>query len=206
MAPPYFIKRMIYTDNWAWIHIPKTSGVNFRDRVGHQPGVTIARTRSLFKHQTLQSWLDNGPLNSSQFIFTFVRNPYDRIVSLYNHLATNGNNPKLSPFKKFIMEDIDKGLIRSFKGPRVSNKIPMEMFDLCWPQYNFIENDQGIDVRCYKMETELPLVEKYVGCIFTDTNINEKPHAPWQTYYDSDSIKKVEDFYMEDFKRFNYEY
>ena len=154
----------------------------------------------------MQSWLDNGPLNSSQFIFTFVRNPYDRIVSLYNHLATNGNNPKLSPFKKFIMEDIDKGLIRSFKGPRVSNKIPMEMFDLCWPQYKFIENDQGIDVRCYKMETELPLVEKYVGCIFTDTNINEKPHAPWQTYYDSDSIKKVEDFYMEDFKRFNYEY
>ena len=197
---------MIYTDNWAWIHIPKTSGVNFRDRVGHQPGVTIARTRSLFKHQTLQSWLDNGPLNSSQFIFTFVRNPYARIVSLYNHLATGPNNPDLSPFKKFIMEDLDEGIIRSFKGPRVDKKILIEMFDLLWPQYKFIENDQGIDVRCYKMETELPLVEKYVGHIFTDTNINEKPHAPWQTYYDSDSIKKVEDFYMEDFKRFNYEY
>jgi hypothetical protein len=197
---------MIYTDNWAWIHIPKTSGVNFRDRVGRQPGVTIARTRSLFKHQILQWWLDNSILNSSQFIFTFVRNPYARIVSLYNHLATNGNNPDLSPFKKFIMDDIDTGIIRSFKGSRVSNKIPMEVFDLCWPQYKFIENDQGIDVRCYKMETELPLVEKYVGHIFTDTRIHEKPHAPWQTYYDSDSRKKVEDFYMEDFKRFNYEY
>ena len=197
---------MIYTDNWAWIHIPKTAGVNFRDRVGHQPGVTIARERSYFHHQPLQWWLNNGTLNSSQFMFTFVRNPYARIVSLYNHLATGPNNPDLSPFKKFIMEDLDEGIIRSFKGPRVDKKILIEMFDLLWPQYKFIENDQGIDVRYYKMETELPLVEKYVGYIFTDTRNNEKPHPPWETYYDNDTKEKVEDFFREDFKRFNYEY
>ena len=79
------------------------------------------------------------------------------------------------------------------------------MFDLLWPQYKFIENDQGIDVRYYKMETELPLVEKYVGHIFTDTRIHEKPHAPWQTYYDSETKEKVNEKYKEDFKRFNYD-
>ncbi len=190
---------MIYTTEWAWLHIPKTAGTNFRERVGYEPGVTIACGKKYFNHQPLQWWLDNGTLNLSQFIFTFVRNPYARIVSLYNHMATSGNNPNLSPFKKFIMEDIDKGLLgyRNFVDKRVK-------FDFAWPQYKYLENDQSIQVKFYKIESELQQVEELVKYIFTDTRINEKPHPPWETYYDSDSREKVEDFYMEDFKRFNY--
>jgi len=197
---------MIYTTEWAWLHIPKTAGINFRERVGYEPGVTIADINisnaiacgeNHFNHQPLQWWLDNGTLNLSQFIFTFVRNPYARIVSLYNHMATSGNNPNLSPFKKFIMEDIDKGL----RGGIVDKRVK---FDFAWPQYKYLENDQSIQVKFYKMESELQQVEELVKYIFTDTRINEKPHPPWETYYDSDSREKVEDFYMEDFKRFNY--
>jgi hypothetical protein len=55
------------------------------------------------------------------------------------------------------------------------------------------------------METELPLVEKYVGHTFTDTNMNAMPHAPWQTYYDSETKEMVNEKYKEDFKRFNYD-
>ncbi len=188
---------MIYTTEWAWLHIPKTAGINFRERVGYEPGVTIACGKNHFNHQPLQWWLDNGTLNLSQFIFTFVRNPYARIVSLYNHMATSGNNPNLSPFKKFIMEDIDKGL----RGGIVDKRVK---FDFAWPQYKYLENDQSIQVKFYKIESELQQVEELVKYIFTDTRINEKPHPPWETYYDSDSREKVEDFYMEDFKRFNY--
>ena len=77
-------------------------------------------------------------------------------------------------------------------------------FDFAWPQYKYLENDQSIQVKFYKIESELQQVEELVKYIFTDTRINEKPHPPWETYYDSDSREKVEDFYMEDFKRFNY--
>ena len=145
-------------------------------------------------HQPLQWWLDRGTLNKEQYIFTFVRNPYARIVDLYNHMLTSGNNPGLPEFKEYIMTDV------------VDTKTPAGLdYDFGWPQYKSIENDQGIDVRCYKMEKELPLVEDYIGHIFTDTRLNSREYDPWQTYYDSETKEKVNEKYKEDFMRFNYD-
>ena len=77
---------MIYTEKWAFIHIPKTGGLNFIKRLEYQPGVINAHV-SLprhYNHQSLQWWLDHKVLDESQLIFTFVRHPYTRLVSLYN--------------------------------------------------------------------------------------------------------------------------
>ena len=195
------IRDRIYTKEWAFIHIPKTAGLNFIKRIEHKLGV-INGHKDLQKetglkdvnHLPLQWWLDRETLNKEQYIFTFVRNPYSRIVSLYNHMLTSGNNPGLPEFKEFIMTDV------------VDTKThPGLDYNFGWPQYKSIENNQGINVRCYKMETELPLAEEYIGYIFTDTRYNDMPHAPWQTYYDSETKEKVNKKYKEDFKRFNYD-
>jgi len=187
---------MIYTKEWAFIHIPKTAGYNFIKRIEDKPGVINAHKDLArhMNHQPLQWWLDRGTLNKEQYIFTFVRNPYARIVDLYNHMLTSGNNPGLPEFKEYIMTDV------------VDTKTPAGLdYDFGWPQYKSIENDQGIDVRCYKMEKELPLVEDYIGHIFTDTRLNSREYDPWQTYYDSETKEKVNEKYKEDFMRFNYD-
>ena len=187
---------MIYTKEWAFIHIPKTAGYNFIKRIENKPGVINAHKDLArhMNHQPLQWWLDRGTLNKEQYIFTFVRNPYARIVDLYNHMLTSGNNPGLPEFKEYIMTDV------------VDTKTPAGLdYDFGWPQYKSIENDQGIDVRCYKMEKELPLVEDYIGHIFTDTRLNSREYNPWQTYYDSETKEKVNEKYKEDFMRFNYD-
>ena len=186
---------MIYTKEWAFIHIPKTAGYNFIKRIEDKPGVINAHKDLArhMNHQPLQWWLDRGTLNKEQYIFTFVRNPYARIVDLYNHMLTSGNNPGLPEFKEYIMTDV------------VDTKTPAGLdYDFGWPQYKSIENDQGIDVRCYKMEKELPLVEDYIGHIFTDTRLNSREYDPWQTYYDSETKEKVNEKYKEDFMMFNY--
>jgi len=187
---------MIYTKEWAFIHIPKTAGLNFIKRIENKPGVINAHKDLArhMNHQPLQWWLDRGTLNKEQYIFTFVRNPYARIVDLYNHMLTSGNNTGLPEFKEYIMTDV------------VDTKTPAGLdYDFGWPQYKSIENDQGIDVRCYKMEKELPLVEDYIGHIFTDTRLNSREYDPWQTYYDSETKEKVNEKYKEDFMRFNYD-
>ena len=187
---------MIYTKEWAFIHIPKTAGYNFIKRIENKPGVINAHKDLArhMNHQPLQWWLDRGTLNKEQYIFTFVRNPYARIVDLYNHMLTSGNNPGLPEFKEYIMTDV------------VDTKTPAGLdYDFGWPQYKSIENDQGIDVRCYKMEKELPLVEDYIGHIFTDTRLNSREYDPWQTYYDSETKEKVNEKYKEDFMRCNYD-
>tara|TARA_B100000073_G_scaffold278114_1_gene238437 strand:- start:50 stop:661 length:612 start_codon:yes stop_codon:yes gene_type:complete len=201
---------MIYTKEWAFIHIPKTSGTNFQIRMENKEGVTNAYKdfpdrefivenekkdlKYLNQHQPLQWWLDRGTLNKEQYIFCFVRNPYARIVSMYNHMLTSGNNPDVTDFKEYVMMNVmDRKTPDSFN------------FNVGWPQYKFIENNQGINVKYYKIENELPLVEKYVGYTFTDTRYNGRDYDPWHTYYDNETKEKINEKYKEDFIRFNYE-
>tara|TARA_B100001287_G_C22557874_1_gene470009 strand:+ start:88 stop:699 length:612 start_codon:yes stop_codon:yes gene_type:complete len=201
---------MIYTKEWAFIHIPKTSGTNFQIRMENKEGVTNAYKdfpdrefivenekkdlKYLNQHQPLQWWLDRGTLNKEQYIFCFVRNPYARIVSMYNHMLTSGNNPDVTDFKEYVMMNVmDRKTPDSFN------------FNVGWPQYKFIENNQGINVKYYKIENELPLVEKYIGYTFTDTRYNGRDYDPWHTYYDDETKDKINEKYKEDFIRFNYE-
>lgn len=187
---------MIYTTEWAFIHIPKTAGYNFIKRIENKKGVINAHKNlsTHMNHQPLQWWLDRGTLNKDQYIFAFVRNPYARIVALYNHMLTSGNNPGLPEFKEFVMTDV------------VDTKTPAGLdYNFGWPQYKSIENNQGIDVRCFKMESELTLVEDYIGHIFTDTILNSREYDPWQSFYDSETKEKINEKYKEDFRRFNYD-
>ena len=201
---------MIYSKEWAFIHIPKTSGTNFQIRMEDKEGVTNAYKdfpdrefivenekkdlKYLNQHQPLQWWLDRGTLNKEQYIFCFVRNPYARIVSMYNHMLTSGNNPDVTNFKEYVMMNVmDRKTPDSFN------------FNVGWPQYKFIENNQGINVKYYKIENELPLVEKYIGYTFSDTRYNGRDYDPWHTYYDNETKEKINEKYKEDFIRFNYE-
>ena len=55
------------------------------------------------------------------------------------------------------------------------------------------------------MESELTLVEDYIGHIFTDTVLNSREYDSWQSFYDSETKEKVNEKYKEDFRRFNYD-
>ena len=194
---------MIYTKEWAFIHIPKTAGLNFIKRIEHKLGVInghndLQKETGLkdVNHLPLQWWLDRGTLNKEQYIFCFVRNPYARIVSMYNHMLTSGNNPDVTNFKEYIMMNV-----MDRKTPKDSDFT----FNVGWPQYKFIENNQGINVKYYKMENELSLVEKYIGYTFTDTRYNGRDYDPWHTYYDNETKERIKEKYKEDFIRFNYE-
>ena len=65
--------------NFIFIHIPKTAGTSIESVFG----------KCRAKHKTIKKTLRDipqGKTHEDYFKFTFIRNPWDRIVSLYEYL------------------------------------------------------------------------------------------------------------------------
>jgi hypothetical protein len=96
---------MIRTNNWVYIHIPKTSGTNFiknaelsaKNLVNY--GIEYHKN---FSHQPLWWWEKQNLIKKTDYIFSIVRNPYDRFVSFYNHIKSN---IEVLDFENFIRKD-----------------------------------------------------------------------------------------------------
>ena len=77
---------MIYTDDWAFIHIPKTSGSNFKKRVNGQTPDIEGKWIPDLMHNPVSFW-ETTEYVHDQYI-TIVRNPYSRMVSIYEHIKS----------------------------------------------------------------------------------------------------------------------
>lgn len=190
---------MIKTSNWAYIHIPKTSGTNFIKRGENATGVTnISESypNIHFVHQPLQWWLDNEVI-TDEIIITFVRNPFSRLVSMYNHIKRS-NDSVLPPFEDFVLGDYITERNMRLVAAGVDWRID-------WTQSKYIENDANCTIKYFKMESDLAEAEDFVKFEFTDTNINSGDYDDWQTYYTSpEVIAFVKDRYSDDFVNFGY--
>ena len=73
-----------------FIHIPKTAGMSICTAIGQQPGHRMAgrvnHLRKVTKHN-LNASIGPRAINQDAFIFSCIRNPYDRAVSMYYFLA-----------------------------------------------------------------------------------------------------------------------
>jgi hypothetical protein len=70
-----------------FIHIPKTGGISVNDALWGNPGgvhKTIGDYARIFSEETLEAY----------FKFTFVRNPWDRLVSAYTFLKAGGQHDR----------------------------------------------------------------------------------------------------------------
>jgi hypothetical protein len=188
---------MVKTEDWAFIHIHKTSGVNFMKRACEQDYI-INCHKSLpkyFNHQPLWWWEDNGYLNG-QKIVTIVRNPYSRYVSLYNHIRENSPQGEIKPFDEFVLSNQLLEINRHFVG--VSWRIEWQMKD-------FIKSNFSRDVIVFRYEDQLSSLEQYVGFKFLDTRYNSRNYPHWESFYTEELRDIIYSRYREDFNRFGYD-
>lgn len=116
-----------------FVHIPKAAGVSVSTGLfgnyggGHK---TIREYQKIYPAKTFNKY----------FKFTFVRNPYDRVLSAYNFLKTGGMNEddkawadkyiiQNEPFDDFILNRLDETLMYSWYH--------------FMPQVHFLMNDEG---------------------------------------------------------------
>jgi hypothetical protein len=192
---------MIYTKDWAFIHIPKTSGMNLKINAFNRLKETIIKPYEdtnvgyVYMHNPYSYWeyaLQN------KWVFSIVRNPFSRAVSLWKFCNEKKENFK----KKFgYVEFYDFYINTSLK----------TLEGLTWglhtPQHDFIKNKNGeIAVDVFKMENELHLLEEKLNFRFINTRYNSFEKYDYKTIYKDNKNKRiVQEMYESDFVAFNYD-
>lgn len=193
---------MIYTDTWAFIHIPKTSGMNFK-----------LNAISTFKDKIIKPYEDNdigylymhNPYRYWEFAlqnkwtFSFVRNPFSRAVSLWKF-----RNEVFKSSKKQY-ENVD------FYDYYTNETFKRGLENLNWTsrttQFDFLTNNKNeLAVDFFKMETEISLVEKKLNFVFSHTQYNKMKEYDYREIYSNQKCKKlIQELFEIDFKTFGYD-
>jgi hypothetical protein len=196
--------------NFVFVHIPKTGGYTIaealqlakcrsRSRIkknAYQKLPTHARIT--FGHNRYDHLLKNGHINrqfdQEAFKFTFVRNPYDRIVSIWKFYKERGHHKKENEWLVDLsfLEFIGKTKRMWQVNPQVywTDNVHLNFIG----RFENFENDLG--VLADLMEIELGTIPQ----------LNKTTHNHYSTYYCEHSRKMVESYYKADFEAFGYAY
>ena len=172
--------------NTVFIHIPKTAGKAIETALGFVPV-------NPFIHHDYQEHLKKFGNISRYFSFTIVRNPFDRLVSLYCYFT------QISPNK------------HQYKG--LSFKEYLFLYAQRKNQVDWITHNNRLAVDHVGKFEQLPSAWKYVqrkviemtGNILNDlTIVNDSKHEHFSTYYDQETIDHVRSIYAQDFIKLKY--
>jgi hypothetical protein len=202
-----------------FIHMPRTGGNSInaactqaatRSSVAWASPRTWSRASEFvtFSHWPIRELLRFRILRQSdlddRFAFTFVRNPWDRLVSFYHYARRHPGLNKLGPVS------------RDFNG--FANFICTGRFPVLGP-YNYSGLSQArpqsdwlrdVDCNIYRFERLAAEWERLCGDLGIAGTLPHKSESvgrkQYSAYYDDDTADNVGAFYREDIERFGYEY
>ena len=194
---------------FVFLHIPKTAGTSICVGLGLRSGETggwvkdscviVGRT----KHHIVPQ-----EIPENYFVFTFVRNPWDRILSYYmfRNDPRNADRKSIHPkerkisFKKWLQQ-LDK-----FKKYRRINRA----FSIAISQQaDIIENFAAYVGRYEFLERDIQFICKKVGMttpVLQIVNSSTKKTRPYGEYYDAESRDIVAQMYNKDIELFDYKF
>jgi chondroitin 4-sulfotransferase 11 len=184
-----------------FIHIPKSAGRSV--------------VRGLFDVKSVEhapaDWYQKLDPEKYQryFKFTFVRNPWDRLVSAYTYLAAGGANSSEedSLWSNFInqFDSFDEFVCEWISSENVMRNA------LLTPQTVFLKDQFGqlsMDFigRFETLETDFSSVADRLGLDSTLPHLNKSNPAHYRSYYSDRSREIVAEVYAEDIDCFSYHY
>ncbi|MFQ6538973.1 MULTISPECIES: sulfotransferase family 2 domain-containing protein [Aphanothece] len=216
---------------FAFIHIPKSAGTSLMQYLsplngpldleiggtlfGEQIQAAYIQRHGLEKHSTLadaQRVINMTRAPREMFVFTFVRNPYARLSSIFSFLRKwESYNPELlrllksfADFREFVASEI----FMHYPGPS----------NMFLPQCNWIMVDgkPSSSMHCFRIEDAAKAIKilrhelilrgadaSLLPATLPCANISES--LPFEGFGLSDAlVEKINDYYAEDFKAFGY--
>lgn len=200
-----------------YIHIPKTGGTSIKQALGESAGFIDLETqlreghsippnsRLSLNHLDLRMLIQKRVLsvNSLQrtFIFTMVRNPYDRAASLYRYFRTIGRIPPNVDFLQFLkMVRFSKPSPGLFKVARLSQAAPQSTW--------LPEGLTQVSTHLFQLEnlySATKIVENKLNTRLRIPHLNSSRNSSAQICWTSAAIEEVRSYYFEDFFRLGYD-
>ncbi len=197
---------------FIFIHIPKNAGTSMGSTLGFK-GTSHATADQVKKKLSRKQF-------ESYFIFTIVRNPWDRFLSLYNYARLEESyyhsaiNPKKAVHGKHLDYDILKNA--SLKDcARLLIKGQLR-HDLTWnhweQQYNWVFDDGGNRLVNYigrfedlkKSYEEITIKTGIPSSTIPMINKSQEYKKAYQEYYDIETREIIADYYRKDIEVFKY--
>ena len=184
-----------------FIHIPKTAGMSVASALFGEGGATHAPLSSIQQLLTAAEF-------QTYFKFTFVRNPWDRLVSAYEFLRVGVGD-----------EEYDKALSNQITGFGSFERFLgwIKETEGCagihfYPQHKYVNSEDSTNAMDFvgyfeTLGRDVSLVANRLGLSVNLPHINATPsRTAYQDYYTPRSIDLVGEVYQEEIELFGYDF
>ena len=205
---------------FMFMHVPKVAGSSIEDVLRNVPDTDdISLMKQLEREGTLARKLAE---NLDYYFFMFVRNPWDRIVSVYRHSMRmpwreRRRFPKLSfieyltALRDFYVDEIDDGRLSRFD-KRHARKQTIFVPNYEERYFNTKLKGEAKNVfigRFERLNEDFEYITKWIGL-----GELELPHVDWgsgasvdyREWYDDNTMEMVGELYKSDIEHFGYEF
>lgn len=189
-----------HQNKFIFIHIPKTGGVSIERSLGHNG----------LRHETLSAYK-----NKEYFKFTFVRNPYDLLVSWYNFQP--GLKDLYKDFRKWVRfgcpSHIESEVLN--KRPLGSHEYEKDYISVdgtTWSIYEHLQQHRwAVDMdyigRFENLQKDFDKACDIIGVSKRKLpHHNKTKHEHYTMYYDNETQDLVAKLYQKDLKEFGYSF
>ena len=169
----------------TFIHIPKTAGTSI-SRWYFENILNTIEDKYILKNHIFSNEIENlAPIT-----FAVVRNPWDRLVSMYVFIKKY----------RLVSEDFNDF---------VFHKIKIWCFGihtLSTPQIRWIEPGVTHLLRFENLEEDFKIIQKIFQCYEPLPLSNKTHHDHYRTYYNDETRQAVAEMFKEDIEAFGYEF
>jgi len=168
---------MIRTDTFIFVHVPKTGGVSVNSALG---GRTLGGALHLPLYQ-----LDKG----DRFAFGFIRDPWERMVSLYRFLIVKGRT-LAATFKHWLLAE---SFFLNEDDPNLS-LMPLQRRPQMW----WLEGCDRIGLF-ENLAIELKAIAEQLRITLNPLPVsNTTQGRPWREEYDAEAWDHVAQYFAPD--------
>lgn len=196
-----------------FIHIPKNAGTSFK--TWSQENLKDRFTK--YKTHVDIFYFDNKSLDFEKS-FCFVRNPYDRLISLFNYIGQSSKDRILkNSFKKNISPEQDKELLNYYKlgfnnwvqdlyynKPNPYNK-GWEIAPHNKNQIDYIKKET-IVLKLENLNEEFKVIQKLFNCYEPMLIKNQSSHKKRYEVYNENTVEMVSEIFKKDLQELKYSF